>query len=496
MRLSGGYTRLRFLGSFQFLLIAFAVLSALLAGLLIALYPFVSTLAFVAGSILLALIALTVMIPDSWVAVSSLWFVTALAVAVPIFAMSSVRFASLTLVTLLALIIDTLAILTVIRCGLGTILRGGRTTVFVAVFFLILAICSLVQGSPNLQEAIVARGTFWSMWASAFVLALYVPPRLVRTVLISWIVLAFGEAVYAVYEYLASLDPLYISYLLPNLQELQISESNGTLLRARGTFGHSIPLASFLVASFALALWAVRFPTKRDLNLVQLAILAVVAIGVAVTFSRSAWIALFVTIVAGLVFHRTSNLRKWRIIALCSALGAILFFSPLGSYAFGHAQNLINTASFEQRANSLQSIPELLSMEPLTVLFGWGVNADQELFSEGVLQQAEGAPRVVDNQYIVLFIEVGLLGLGAFVAMLWAAFRVRWQRVSAVLGMADSKETISGIKIALLSVLCSIFFYDGLLVPPTAILFWSMLGFLARQDERAPFSIGSSRRKV
>jgi O-antigen ligase len=99
------------------------------------------------------------------------------------------------------------------------------------------------------------------------------------------------------------------------------------------------------------------------------------------------------------------------------------------------------------------------------------------------LQAVQGL-QVIDNQYITLLVEVGVLGLGVFLAMFWVAFSFVWRSVYST---STSPETnlVWGTGVALLGTLMIIFFFDGLSWPPTIILIWAMLGFLARYEQES-----------
>jgi len=423
-------------------------------------------------------------IPAGYVPAASLVALTACAVLVPVSATAGLfEVGPVSELVLFALFGTALTALTIARQGPGAIFRSRRTGVLAAALLLILVSVSFANQSPDLLR----NAAIWSLWVSAFLLALYVPPRFTRMVLGSWVAMAFLESAYAVYEYLAEPEPLYSSYLIEDVfsRSIGLTASGATLFRVQATFGHPIPLASFLVVGFVLALWAPRSSSRRYTEVVRLLILAILAVGVVVTFSRSSWIALFVAVVAGLAYRRTSNLDRLRVIALCGIPVAILFFTPLGGYAFDYTQNIESTLSFRQRMASLQAVPDLLGTGPAPVLIGMGAKAKEELYSSGILQSVQNV-QVVDNQYITLLIEAGLVGLILFVMMSWSALRAMRPKTAFLSSTTVDERTILGLGLAFLTVLCAMFFYDGLYWPSTAILFWSMLGFLSRKDTVEP----------
>ncbi len=470
-------------------LAAIALTGALTIAIIgLALLVVVSPIGATALSITIFAGIVCLLVPAGYVSAGLLIVVTACAVLVPVSAVGeSLRLGPVSGFALLAAISVTSAMLAVARCGPSAILRGGKTTVLAAALILTLGTVSLVHGSPELLRGVLN----WSIWASVFVLALCTPPRYVRIVLISWVVMALLSAAYAVYEYLAKLEPLYNSYLteVGFSRSIGLTMSGEALFRAQSTFGHPIPLATFLVVSFALVLWAVQFSLGKLQGILQLIPLTLLGAGIVLTFSRSSWIALSVAVIVGLVYRRTKNTDRMRVIALCGVPMVILLLTSLGGSAFEYTQNLQSTLSFEQRAASLQSLPQLFGTGLGAVLVGAGIGAKQELYGGGVLQSVGGL-QVVDNQYITLLIQVGLLGIALFVAMVWSALKTAHEKVLIVSRIADGatgRKTFIGVGLAFLSVLCAMFFYEGLYWPTTAVLFWSMLGFLARNDGRSAF---------
>jgi len=120
---------------------------------------------------------------------------------------------------------------------------------------------------------------------------------------------------------------------------------------------------------------------------------------------------------------------------------------------------------------TVRSLPEILSAPPQHVLFGWGGNSRQTLYDRGILEASNNFD-VIDNQYISVLTETGLLGLALFLAMILLALRVAW---------TFPGWWPFGLGAALLALLVAIFFYEGLAWPSTAILFWALLGFLSHE---------------
>lgn len=424
--------------------------------------------------ILLGAVYLTA--PAAWISSGSLVIVTLCAVLAPTNATEGLFvLGPLSGTLLLAFISVGLTGLTVLKIGSGPILRGGRLTTLVSLFLLVFLVISVATG-PTGDLAFLGR---WSIWVSAFVLATYIPRRFIPAMISAWIGLAFVEAAYAIYENLAVPPLLYEGYLSEDYLFAMTATAGGGVTRARATFGHPIPLATFLAAACALALFAVRFPAGK-LNVLRIAVVITLAGGMLATFSRSSWIALAIALGVGLLSPQISNLVRFRVLMVLGVGTVIFLQTPLGASALDYLLNSEGTVSYEQRAASLQSIPTILDAGWLTVLLGIGAGSQQSLYSVVDLLSVDGL-QVVDNQYITLLIETGLLGLGIFLAVILTALRLAWASSSVTASLPDAR-LVWGIGIALLATLVTIFFYEGLSWPSTAVLVWAMLGFLAQYE--------------
>ena len=452
----------------------------------------VSTLGTLILMALVVLSAIYLATPAGWIPCLSLVVVTLCAVLAPVNAMEgSFTLGPLSGHSLLALLSILLTALTIIKNGLVPLLQGRRITVLVVVFLMVFIVVSLASRPTELLSYVDDS----SIWGSAFILALYVPKRLIPVVISAWIALAFFEAAYALYEHLFIPPPLYEGYLLEDYRSAIAPTSGGGLIRARATFGHPIPLASFLAATCALSLFTVSFPSA-NLGLFRVVVVTILAAGTVVTFTRSSFFAIVVALCVGLLSPQISNWTRFRVL-LVLTIGALIFLSsPFGSIVLDYVLNTENTVSFSQRVASLLSVPAILGAGLRPALFGIGAGPQETLYEAFDLLSVEGL-QVVDNQYITLLLETGLLGLGIFLGLAWAALSFAWRIGRASSHKPDSRKAW-GLGVALLTVLIALFFYEGLGWPSTAILFWAILGFLGRYEENfyPPFGYRNTQKKV
>jgi O-antigen ligase len=400
-------------------------------------------------------------------AATGLVLLTALAALVPVYAMGRrVAVGPLPAMAVFALLAAALTGLTLLRGGLR-ILPTDPIAGAAAAFLLLDVVVSLVVRAPNLQLLVLT----WTIWASAFLLAAATPRALARWVVIAWITIATLAALYAIYEQLSRSRILYRRNLVKEYHRLRIRVGGRRLLRAQATFGHPAPLASFLAASAGAALWAFPIPRSLLARLGRILLLGILITGIAATLTRGATLALILAVAPGLVARRTDRRVKLWVLLGGVVIALALLPTPLGKAVISYGGDVDELAHSPGRVATVRSLPEILSAPPLHVLFGWGGNSRETLYDRKILEASNNFD-VIDNQYVSVLTETGVLGLTVFLAMLLLALRVAW---------TEPGWWPFGLGAALLALLVAIFFYEGLAWPGTAILFWALLGFLSHE---------------
>lgn len=174
----------------------------------------------------------------------------------------------------------------------------------------------------------------------------------------------------------------------------------GGLLRAEGAFGHSIALGASL-AMCSVFILVVAWP-----QWLRLLSLLVVAVAVALTFSRIGLIGLAVTLVVALFTLRRDVAKgfRWKVAALLGLAAAVVVpllldvFTSAGSEAAGSAEyrtsifSLLNTASL------------------LGIAKSWAVTADGKTYF--------GSFQSIDSEIVLTALRFGLLPLLLLLAAL------------------------------------------------------------------------------
>jgi hypothetical protein len=210
---------------------------------------------------------------------------------------------------------------------------------------------------------------------------------------------------------------------------------------------------------------------------------AIIVAGSVATFSRSAWVALIAGVCVGLTSHQISSRGRVALPAAFAIAIVAVLPTSLGESINLYLANSLSSISYDQRVAGIQSMPSFLSTGFKTVIFGVGVGSQESLYGQINLRSVQGL-HVLDNQYISLLVQVGLVSVVAFLALVFRAFNFVRRTISATPSSEDAR-IMRGMAVTLLALLVAIFFYDGLGWPPTAILVWSIFGLLARREQDA-----------
>lgn len=186
----------------------------------------------------------------------------------------------------------------------------------------------------------------------------------------------------------------------------------GSIVRIQGTLGHPIPFSVMIgLASILLISYWRQFSVLARWSFLSVFILAAIFNG-----TRSMFVGLAVACLIHLFSHHTKHkFAKWLAVAVAAWVVYIADFGMRESVS-----NLINSGSFENRAEAIESVPGLFERTVFEVIFGSGFGSEQTLFDAGFLQQSGFG--VVDNQLVTSFATSGIFGVLGLLAILGVAF--------------------------------------------------------------------------
>ncbi|TNM61046.1 hypothetical protein FHN55_17695 [Streptomyces sp. NP160] len=233
------------------------------------------------------------------------------------------------------------------------------------------------------------------------------------TVAASVVVLAVVEGLLALLEPLVFPGPLWVSALvdadgtpMPFGNELLGAGST----RSQGTFGHPLPLGLLLLIGISLLVKGPLLVSAR-----VRAVLLLPLVGGLVMAGARASLALGVLVLVLWAGRRPGPLRLYAAAALVASSVALAL-----SAAGDAVSDAAGSGSYTHRVGALVAVQALLSHQGLAeVLLGNGFGSVGRLTAEGLLHN-DGLT-AVDNQYVSLLAQAGLVGLALLLGALLLA---------------------------------------------------------------------------
>ncbi len=212
------------------------------------------------------------------------------------------------------------------------------------------------------------------------------------------------------------------------LGESVIETHAGRFLRAYGTLPHPNILGGFLALSALFSLYLFLHSHKRSHNILSLGIFILNILGVVLTFSRSASIAL----VFGLVLYFASTflegkkLNKVSYAALLYVISVVIFSMIYQEIASSRANNTnrLEKKSIAARQELFEESVQLISQRPLTGV-GAG-NFTYTVFAKIHPEKKYWEYQPVHSIYLLIASETGIFSLIIFLALLSAVIARIW----------------------------------------------------------------------
>lgn len=252
----------------------------------------------------------------------------------------------------------------------------------------------------------------------------------------------------------------------------------GDFVRAAGMASHPLEYGVVLAVSFPLAITLAFTDTTKSWLAKWTPVCAIVCAS-ALSVSRTALIATAVSFVA-LIPAWPKQRRRRAYVAIVLLLVGVYFITPgmlgtlRGLFTFGSADSSINS-----RTESFSIAIEMVANNPI-VGRGFGTFLPEYV--------------IVDNQYLGLLVELGVLGVISFVSLIAAglhcAKRARLVSVDEVM-----IQLSQAVLASLAAVGIAFAFFDGLSFPMAAAMLFLILGVSGAlwrivQEERAALPAG------
>lgn len=284
---------------------------------------------------------------------------------------------------------------------------GSRGRWYVASLFALLALSSVVSPDVGAVKQLATSGV---AALPCFLLAGDLGPTHVRDISRTLVTLAVAESV------LAGLEPWFFPQHLWLPAQLDVDGNIvplynpflSSIERAQGTLGHPLQLGFVLVLALALL---VRVLHDIDVK-VRLGLTVVLIAGLLLAGDRSALISAVAVVLIGRRLSMARLLAGGSVLFL--ALGVLL---DLGRINGSILTSFSNSGSWLHRTAAYSAIARLAyTQSPAHIFFGNGFASTQRMFAKGRLQ-TDGF-RAVDNQFVLIQSQGGLVCLLVFVALL------------------------------------------------------------------------------
>jgi hypothetical protein len=195
------------------------------------------------------------------------------------------------------------------------------------------------------------------------------------------------------------------------------------------------------------------------------------------SLTRGTWIAY----VAALVLLGVTRGSKAGVGALGILVGLALFIVSMGGGVQLRAEKAFDWMENIGRSQVWQANLDMVRERPL---FGWGYG-NYKKFRDPYYQRYPKADTTAHahNNFLQIWVDAGLIGLGAFLALFWAMLRLGWQ---AYRSLPESVESLRGV--ALGGLLSIIGFLVGGLTQynfgdaEVVIVMWATAGLLMRMN--------------
>ena len=211
----------------------------------------------------------------------------------------------------------------------------------------------------------------------------------------------------------------YLRWVLPGFSENVIASGNADIIlrgssnRVFGTAVDPIELGVSAAMLLPLAVWLAMYDTKRSVYGRWLPVIFI-AIAVTASVSRSAVLAVVVSMAVLIAGMRPAH--RMTALAASPVAVAAIFVTSHGIIGTLKSLSFAGTSdpSIAHRVNTYPLVAELVDQRPW---FGQG----------GGTYIASSAVYILDNEYLTIAIELGLVGVGAFL------FYLLWPAIAALL---------------------------------------------------------------
>ncbi|MHB1270928.1 MAG: O-antigen ligase family protein [Thermoleophilia bacterium] len=323
---------------------------------------------------------------------------------------------------------------------------------------------------------------------SGYVLVLYFGMAIVgrqtiavRTVFFMFVGLGVLIAGYALIEFFITRNVLY-----GELTQASVPKLRRGYYRSGSTLAHPVYLGLFLVQVAPFFVFYFTQAVTRWKMIAWGAGIILIVLALEVTITKGAWAtALLLSLVAIIWgWRKRTKRRSIFILSVCAILAVSLFTAFfVDTMSNGVFSKSRENESFVSRWNMWEKVPEAFYSQPL---FGYGMWSGNTAVSRLLFPDrdyAEQKPDTIDNVYLKTLVEEGIVGIILGGVLLWLISKKVWRVVQR--NDSASKMAIP-VAFSISALLIDGITFDSLLVWPSMVCFWSLLGLIRAQGDAAP----------
>lgn len=318
--------------------------------------------------------------------------------------------------------------------------------------FVIISVLSIIH-TPNLERSLlVLTFTLFTIGVSIALPNVVRQQRQVLLVIQVLLISACVVSIFGLFQFVGDISGLSTS--LTGLREQYTKDILG-FPRIQATALEPLYFANYLLIPFSIVLALLLSKTRTFKPSYLFAVVALTSINLILTVSRGGYIAWAVVLVALGVYYFKALLRPRMIIALTSIALVVLVVTirflniteQVDTFK-QHITNVFDGASYVERVETFSLAYDMWLEHPW---IGYGPGSFGPYAALHPLRAPTEGYKIVNNEYIELLAETGILGLAAFGVVIFSLFIRSWKALRRGTN-PELKAILVGLVMALLGI--------------------------------------------
>ena len=342
----------------------------------------------------------------------------------------------------------------------------------------------------GIAAADTANGVGLVLAFTAYVLVLFYGTSVVsqdrsalRLIYISLSLLAVIIAAYAMIEFFMNRNILF-----GELIKEKALVKNPLLPRAASTLAHPVFLGAVMVQLLPFLFFFFFRARTAMMKLLMGTAIVLCASSLFVSYAKGAWATMIILVAGGVVWliWRRPAVGKAGLVSMLTVTVIVIFSIYLfnsESVRFNVTSETRTQDSFDTRWYIWSKFPEIFSVDPV---IGTGIWHNSDAILEKDIPLAgipafKDNPPVVDNMYLVMLVEQGIIGSLLAGVTLLLILREVWRLSRS--NIYRMREWMLPAAVSIIAILINGLVFNPLLVWPCMVIFWLAAGVLRALNE-------------